>query len=195
MKRYDAGTRHPVALVLNGVSRRGYCEPRMLLSDFLREELGATGVHVGCEHGICGACTVRIDGAAVRSCLALAVQADGCHVQTVEGLSPGADGLSDLQEAFRPNHALQCGFCTPGILMACDEFLDRLSVHASAKAAEGAPSEAQVREMLSAHLCRCTGYTNIVTAVLQVAAQRQAGARSGPSSGGSRRHGGTEVGR
>jgi 2-furoyl-CoA dehydrogenase 2Fe-2S iron sulfur subunit len=170
MKRYDRDARHRVALVLNGVARSGYCEPRVLLSDFLREELGTTGVHVGCEHGICGACTVRIDGIAVRSCLTLAVQVEGCRVASVEGLAPAGGALGDLQEAFRRHHALQCGFCTPGILMACDAFLD----------GQTKPSEAQVREMLSAHLCRCTGYTNIVTAVLEVAAGRHT-RRSGPA--------------
>ena len=169
MKRYDRDVRHRVALVLNSTARSGYCEPRTLLSDFLREELGTTGVHVGCEHGICGACTVRIDGIAVRSCLTLAVQVEGCRVESVEGLVPIGGALGDLQQAFRRNHALQCGFCTPGILMACDEFLDR----------ETEPSEAQVREMLSGHLCRCTGYTNIVNAILEVAAERH-NRRSGP---------------
>jgi 2-furoyl-CoA dehydrogenase 2Fe-2S iron sulfur subunit len=162
MKRYDGGSRYPVTVVLNGVARHAYCEPRTLLCDFLREALGTTGVHVGCEHGICGACTVRVDGVPVRSCLSLAVQADGRRIQTVEGLAPASGLLSDVQEAFRRNHALQCGFCTPGILMACDDFLSR----------EPAPNEAQVRELLSAHLCRCTGYTSIVTAILEVAAER-----------------------
>ncbi len=170
MKRYHRDARHGVALVLNGVARTGYCEPRTLLSDFLREELGATGVHVGCEHGICGACTVRVDGVAVRSCLTLAVQIEGCSVASVEGLAPEGGALGDLQEAFRRHHALQCGFCTPGILMACDAFLDR----------ETAPTEAQVREMLAGHLCRCTGYTGIVHAVLDVAAARHT-RRSGPA--------------
>lgn len=167
MKRYDRGARHPVTLNVNGVARIGYCEPRTLLSDFLRDQLGATGVHVGCEHGICGACTVRIDGIAVRSCLTLAVQVDGRRVDTVEGLAPGAEALGDLQQAFRRHHALQCGFCTAGILMSCSDFLER----------NPGPTEDQVREMLSGHLCRCTGYTNIVSAVLDVAAQRGAGAK------------------
>ena len=163
MKRYEGGAHHAVTFVLNGVPRRGHCEPRMLLSDFLREEIGATGVHVGCEHGICGACTVRVDGVAVRSCLVLAVQVEGCQVHTVEGLAPAPDALGDLQAAFKRHHALQCGFCTPGILMACDEFLSRVA----------APSEEDVRALLSAHLCRCTGYTNLVRAVLEVAAERR----------------------
>jgi 2-furoyl-CoA dehydrogenase 2Fe-2S iron sulfur subunit len=156
-----------IELVLNGVKRSGACEPRTLLSDFLRQELGATGTHVGCEHGVCGACTVRIDGVASRSCLSLAVQAEGRAIDTVEGLNngvgkPGHDGLSDLQEAFRRNHALQCGFCTAGILMSCADYLER----------RPDPTEHEVREMLSGHLCRCTGYTNIVKAVLETAAER-----------------------
>jgi len=156
-----------IELVLNGTRRSGACEPRTLLSDFLRQELGATGTHVGCEHGVCGACTVRIDGVASRSCLSLAVQAEGRAIDTVEGLNngvaePGHDGLSDLQEAFRRNHALQCGFCTAGILMSCADYLER----------RPDPTEPEVREMLSGHLCRCTGYTNIVKAVLETAAGR-----------------------
>ena len=161
MKRYAGDERHLVKIVLNGRAREGWCEPRLLLSDFLRQALGATGTHVGCEHGVCGACTVRIEGEPARACLTLAVQADGLRVDTVEGLAPG-EGLSDLQAAFRRHHALQCGFCTSGILMSCSAFLERTPQ----------PSEAQVREMLSGHLCRCTGYTNIVQAVLDVAASR-----------------------
>lgn len=150
-----------ITLTLNGRERSGYCEPRELLSDFLRHELGATGTHVGCEHGVCGACTVRVDGVAARSCLMLAVQAEHRAIDTVEGLAP-AEGLGDLQEAFRRHHALQCGFCTAGILMSCADYLERVRE----------PSEAQVRDMLSGHLCRCTGYTPIVAAVLDVAASR-----------------------
>ncbi len=162
MKRLAAESLHRVSVTLNGRPRSGHCEPRMLLSDFLRSELGATGVHVGCEHGVCGACTVRIDGVAQRSCLCLAVAVDGRAVETVEGLA-GTDGaLSDLQAAMRRNHALQCGFCTPGILMSAAEFLDRTP----------RPNETQVREMLSGHLCRCTGYTGIVRAILEVARER-----------------------
>ena len=162
MKRYDANARHGVTLTLNGLSRTGWAEPRTLLSDFLRETLGATGTHVGCEHGVCGACTVRLDGSAVRSCLTLAVQVEGRHVDTIEGLAKG-DALDDLQAAFRRHHALQCGFCTAGILMSAADFLAR----------EAAPSEQQVREMLSGHLCRCTGYTPIVFAIREVAAARE----------------------
>jgi 2-furoyl-CoA dehydrogenase 2Fe-2S iron sulfur subunit len=154
---------HTVTLRLNGAERTGNCEPRTLLSDFLRQELGATGVHVGCEHGVCGACTVTIDGVAQRSCLTLAVAAEGRDVQTVEGLAPESGALSTLQAAFRRHHALQCGFCTPGILMSCVDFLSRVPD----------PDEAQVREMLSGHLCRCTGYSNIVAAILEAAARHR----------------------
>lgn len=165
MKHYEKNTEYPVTIVLNGAARTAPAESRMLLSDFLRHKLGATGTHVGCEHGICGACTVRVDGVAQRACMQLAVQADGRRVDTVEGLNRGADAeLGDLQAAFKRHHALQCGFCTAGILMSCSHFLERVP----------APSEQQVRDMLSGHLCRCTGYTNIVNAVLDVAAQRQA---------------------
>ena len=165
MKHYEKNMEYPVTITLNGMTRSAPAEARMLLSDFLRHKLGATGTHVGCEHGICGACTVRVDGVAQRSCMQLAVQADGRRVDTVEGLSRGAAAeLGDLQAAFKRHHALQCGFCTAGILMSCSHFLERVP----------APSEQQVRDMLSGHLCRCTGYTNIVNAVLDVAAQRQA---------------------
>lgn len=157
-----------IQLTLNGQQRTGHCEPRTLLSDFLRDSLGATGTHVGCEHGVCGACTVRIDGVAGRSCLTLAVQAEGRQIDTVEGLAGGRDQLSDLQEAFRRNHALQCGFCTAGILMSCADYLQR----------RPNPTELEVREMLSGHLCRCTGYTNIVKAVLETAQSRRASAQT-----------------
>lgn len=159
MKKLKGEERHAVTVVLNGVRRSGWCEPRMLLSDFVRQELGATGTHVGCEHGVCGACTVMIDGVAQRSCLALAVQADGRELTTVEGLAAVPEKMSALQEAFRRNHALQCGFCTAGILISATDFLRRVP----------RPTEAQVREMLSGHLCRCTGYTNIVRAIMEVA--------------------------
>ena len=164
MKKHVKSEPAVIRLTLNGQERSGSCEPRTLLSDFLRDGLGATGTHVGCEHGVCGACTVRIDGVAARSCLTLAVQVDGRRVDTVEGLAGGQDGLSDLQEAFRRNHALQCGFCTAGILMSCADYLER----------KPDPSEQEVRDMLSGHLCRCTGYTNIVKAVLETAAARRA---------------------
>ena len=152
-----------VSLTLNGRKASGQAEPRMLLSDFLRHVLGATGTHVGCEHGVCGCCTVLIDGTAVRSCLTLAIQAEGREVTTVEALA-GPDGkLSPLQQAFQNNHALQCGFCTPGILMSFTDFLAR----------HPHPSEAEIVDVLSGHLCRCTGYAGIVSAVLE-ATSRQA---------------------
>jgi 2-furoyl-CoA dehydrogenase 2Fe-2S iron sulfur subunit len=164
MKHYEKYVGAVIKITLNGRARTASVEPRMLLSDCLRHKLGATGTHVGCEHGVCGACTVMVEGIAVRSCLHLAVQADGLRINTVEGLNrDDSDGLNDLQLAFRQNHALQCGFCTAGILMSCTDFLARVPM----------PTELQVRDMLSGHLCRCTGYTNIVTAVLQVAAERQ----------------------
>lgn len=162
MKRYDKDIRHPITLRLNGAPRTGVAEPRLLLSDFLRHELGATGTHVGCEHGVCGACTVQIDGVACRACLTLAVQIEGREVRTVEGLAPADALLGDLQAAFKRHHALQCGFCTAGILMSASDFLSRVS----------APTEQQVREMVAGHLCRCTGYTPIVLAILDVARGR-----------------------
>ena len=154
-----ARDRHEITITLNGRPATGHAEPRMLLSDFLRQELGATGTHVGCEHGICGACTVRIDGKAVRSCLTLAVQADGRRVDTVEGLAGEGSKLSVLQEAFRRNHALQCGFCTAGILMSLDHYLE---INPEA-------SQEQLREVIGGHLCRCTGYTQIVNAAVEAA--------------------------
>ena len=154
---------HPVTIKLNGRTRQGHSAPRMLLSDYLRHELGLTGTHVGCEHGVCGACTVRLDGVACRSCLTLAVQADGRRIDTVEGLA-GEDGvLSELQAAFKRHHALQCGFCTAGILMSSADWLERL------RAQGRRPTEQEVRDMLSGHLCRCTGYTPIVSALMEVA--------------------------
>jgi aerobic-type carbon monoxide dehydrogenase small subunit (CoxS/CutS family) len=148
-----------VELTVNGEAVRRSVSVRMLLSDFLRHELGLTGTHVGCEHGVCGCCTVLIDGAAVRSCLTLAVQAEGRAVTTVESLADGGGKLNALQQAFQNNHALQCGFCTPGILMSFTDFLAR-NPH---------PSEAEVVEVLGGHLCRCTGYAGIVAAVLEAA--------------------------
>jgi aerobic-type carbon monoxide dehydrogenase small subunit (CoxS/CutS family) len=143
-----------IDLTVNGVRRRGEAEPRLLLSDFLRHELGLTGTHVGCEHGVCGACTVLLDGVSVRSCLTLAVQAEGAEVTTVEGLEWGP-----LQEAFRRHHALQCGFCTPGILIAATDLLRRGNT----------PSREEIVDMLSGQLCRCTGYEPIVDAIQEVA--------------------------
>jgi aerobic-type carbon monoxide dehydrogenase small subunit (CoxS/CutS family) len=144
-----------VDVVVNGRLRSESVEPRLLLSDFLRHTLGLTGTHVGCEHGVCGACTVRLDGVAVRSCLLLAAQVDGRELQTVEGLA--ADGeLTPLQEAFRSEHALQCGFCTPGILMTAADLLGR-----------GPPTREEVTDALSGQICRCTGYEPIVRAILK----------------------------
>jgi 2-furoyl-CoA dehydrogenase 2Fe-2S iron sulfur subunit len=139
----------------------GEAEPRMLLTDFLRHTIGATGTHVGCEHGVCGACTISVDGMMARACLTLAVQIEGCELRTVEGLAPAPGRLSVLQAAFRRHHALQCGFCTAGILMSLEVFL-----HAHPE-----PTEAQLRDLLSGHLCRCTGYTPIIRAALEAAAQ------------------------
>jgi aerobic-type carbon monoxide dehydrogenase small subunit (CoxS/CutS family) len=147
-----------IELTVNGRRYSETVEPRLLLSDFLRSRLGLTGTHVGCEHGVCGACTVRLDGVAVRSCLLLAVQADGAELVTVEGLA--RDGkLTRLQQAFHEHHALQCGFCTPGILVAAEDLLLRAA----------APSREEIVDMLSGQLCRCTGYTPIVEAIHEVA--------------------------
>ncbi|MBV8698132.1 MAG: (2Fe-2S)-binding protein [Bradyrhizobium sp.] len=151
--------RHDVALTVNGAAYRGRVESRMLLSDFLRHDLRLAGTHVGCEHGVCGACTVLVDGAPVRSCLMLAVQADGRELMTIEGLAGDAERLHPIQQAMHSHHGLQCGYCTPGILMTMTAFLKE---HPS-------PSEHEVREALSGNLCRCTGYQNIVDAVLAAA--------------------------
>jgi carbon-monoxide dehydrogenase small subunit len=161
-----SATRHRVSLMVNGASRTADIEARALLSDVLRHELGLSGTHVGCEQGVCGACTVLFDGLPVRACLMLAVQATGHAITTVEGLA-GADGTLDgLQTAFRDTHALQCGYCTPGILITMRAFLDE----------HPAPSEAEIREALSGNLCRCTGYQHIVDAVLLAAARRRGAA-------------------
>jgi carbon-monoxide dehydrogenase small subunit len=148
---------------VNGVEREGYTEARRTLVDFLREDLELTGTHVGCEHGVCGACTVMLDGAPVRSCLMFAVQAEGSEIRTIEGLV-GVDGeLHPLQAAFRDNHSFQCGFCTPGFMMTSLWLLD-----------EGPLTEAQVRHQLSGNLCRCTGYQSIVAGVLDALGQTHA---------------------
>jgi len=150
-----------IAVTVNGAVYRRRVEGRLLLSDFLRNELGLTGTHVGCEHGVCGACTVIMDGDSIRSCLTLAVQADGAAVETVEGL--GTTGaLNPLQKAFQDHHALQCGFCTPGFLMACTDMLRRLKL----------ATDAEIREALSGNICRCTGYEHIVNAVREAVQQR-----------------------
>lgn len=161
MSRLPAARRHTVQFTLNGKPCSGEAEPRMLLTDFLRHQIGATGTHVGCEHGVCGACTVEIDGKLARACLALAVQTDSCAVRTVEGLAPAPGRLGILQAAFKRNHALQCGFCTAGILMSLDHFLRE----------NPRPSEAAVRDLLTGHLCRCTGYTPITRAAMEAAAE------------------------
>jgi len=149
-----------ITVTVNGASYSRTVESRLTLADFIRHELLLTGTHVGCEHGVCGACTVLIDGASVRACLLLAVQANGKSIETVEGLADG-DKLNPLQEAFRDHHGLQCGFCTPGMLMTLTEFLRE----------QPNPTEAEVREAISGNLCRCTGYQAIVDAALD-AAQR-----------------------
>jgi carbon-monoxide dehydrogenase small subunit len=151
--------RHEITLSVNGTSYQRSVESRLLLSDFLRHELGLAGTHVGCEHGVCGACTVLFDGAPIRSCLMLAVQANGHELSTVEGLASAADALSPIQQAMHDHHGLQCGYCTPGILMTMTAFLKE---HPD-------PSEAEIREALSGNLCRCTGYQNIVDAMLAAA--------------------------
>ena len=144
-----------IELMVNGKAYEGSAEPRVTLADFLREELDLTGTHLGCEHGVCGACTVLVDGHAIRSCLMLAVQAEGHDVQTVEGLAADDGTLHPIQEAFAQEHALQCGFCTPGFLMAIAEYLRE----------EPDPQRDDIRKRLSGNLCRCTGYQNIVNAV------------------------------
>ncbi len=155
MTRYAGDEKHEVRLHVNGQERRGQAEPRMLLSDFLRHELHLYGTHVGCEHGVCGACTVIINGRPQRSCTQYALQADGAKIETVEGLAEG-ETLTELQEAFRRHHALQCGFCTAGILMSATQFLHETP----------GPTREQVRDMLSGHICRCTGYHGIVEAIM-----------------------------
>ncbi len=157
---------HPISLTVNGQRVAREVEARLLLSDFLRHDLELTGTHVGCEHGVCGACTILVDGEAVRSCLMFAVQADGTRVETVESLG-NEDSLNPLQEAFREAHGLQCGFCTPGILMTLGPFLRE----------NPSPSEAEIRAALSGNLCRCTGYAGIVEAV-KLAARRAAPAKT-----------------
>ena len=161
MPRLSAEERHRVAFMLNGRPVEGQAEPRMLLTDFLRHVLGMTGTHVGCEHGVCGACTIEVDGVPARACLMLAVQADGATLRTVEGLAPEPGRLSVLQQAFRRHHALQCGFCTPGILMSLDYYLRD----------NPDPQEEDIRTFLTGHLCRCTGYVPIVAAALDAAAR------------------------
>ncbi len=151
-------------VVVNGVVHEEMVDPRLLLSDYLRINLGLTGTHVGCEHGVCGSCTVLIDGASARSCLMLAIQANGLEINTVESLG-SPEKLNPLQKAFNEHHGLQCGFCTPGMLMTATEMLQKYPLK----------TDEEIRELLSGNLCRCTGYQGIVDAVRQCARQRDAG--------------------
>jgi 2-furoyl-CoA dehydrogenase 2Fe-2S iron sulfur subunit len=165
--------RHRVRFTLNGEKVEAFAEPRMLLTDFIRHEIGATGTHVGCEHGICGACTIRVNGQAVRACLMLAVQADGCVIETVEGLAAKDGTLSVLQAAFHRNFALQCGYCTPGFLMSLSEYLERVEN----------PTEEDIRVALSGNICRCTGYAEIVNAALEAAKEIRTSKKSNAEMG------------
>jgi carbon-monoxide dehydrogenase small subunit len=154
----DSNERSVTRTITVTANGRAYTERvpvRKTLADFIREDLGLTGTHLGCEHGVCGACTVRLDGAIVRSCLMFAVQADGHELQTIEGVAPGEEELSPVQEAFREHHGLQCGFCTPGMIITATELLER----------NDDPSEEEIRAAMSGNLCRCTGYQFIVDAV------------------------------
>ena len=153
---------NPIRLTVNGVTYEKTVEPRLLLVDFLRQELHLTGTHAGCEHGVCGACTIILDGDSVRACLMFAVQADGCKIETVESLG-SVDRLNPLQESFRNHHALQCGFCTPGMLMTATDLLKKYPL----------ASDDEIREGLSGNLCRCTGYEHIVQAVRTAVGQRE----------------------
>jgi carbon-monoxide dehydrogenase small subunit len=153
------GEKRLVRVKVNGKAYEAEAEVRMHLADFIRQELGLTGTHIGCEHGVCGACTILLDGKSARSCLMLAVQADGHEILTIEGIAPSEEELHPLQEAFRDNHGLQCGFCTPGMLTTLLEFLRD----------NPDPTEAEVREAISGNLCRCTGYQGIVAAALDAA--------------------------
>ena len=153
-----------VRVTVNGEARQGLAEPRTLLADFLRQELGLTGTHVGCEQGVCGACTVRVDGELVRSCLMFAVQAEGASIETVEGMARGAE-LHPIQQAFHEEHGLQCGFCTPGLLLTTAALLER----------DPDPSEAEISLALSGNVCRCTGYIGVVAAVQAAAGKLREG--------------------
>ena len=156
---------HLVKLNLNGVEREGACESRTTLLDFIRHDLGSTGTHAGCEHGVCGACTILVDGASTRSCLMLAIQANGLEINTVESLG-SPEQLNPLQKAFNEHHGLQCGFCTPGMLMTATEMLQKYPLK----------TDEEIRELLSGNLCRCTGYQGIVDAVRECAQMRDSGA-------------------
>lgn len=165
MLEVEAGHKTTINFSLNGKTVSARAEPRMQLADLLRHVFRQYGTHVGCEHGICGACTVLVDGRAVRSCLMFAAQIEGASVVTIEGLAGEGGVLNDLQAAFRKHHALQCGFCTPGILASATQFLNDSKD----------PTEHEVRDMLSGHICRCTGYTAIVEAILATARGRKSG--------------------
>jgi 2-furoyl-CoA dehydrogenase 2Fe-2S iron sulfur subunit len=163
MPQLNKDARHPVTFTLNGTEVTDHASPRMLLSDFLTHTIGITSCHVGCEHGVCGACTVLIDGVVSRACLTFAVQADGATIETAESLASDAGELSDLQKSFRKHHGLQCGYCTPGILMSLTAWLKD----------NPKPTEEELRDMLSGHLCRCTGYVGMVKAVLDYCETRK----------------------
>jgi 2-furoyl-CoA dehydrogenase 2Fe-2S iron sulfur subunit len=162
MLKIEARCKYAIRLRLNGKDVSGQAEPRMHLADFLRHVLNAPGTHVGCEHGVCGACTVLVDGVPARACLTYAVQTENCSVDTVEGLAKGGT-LNGLQQSFSRHGALQCGFCTPGILMSVTRFLEDVPD----------PDEAQVRDVLSGHICRCTGYQSIIDAILTYTRERK----------------------
>lgn len=153
-----------ISVTINGRDYRGEVEPRRLLADFIRDDLGLTGTHLGCEHGVCGACTILWNGEPIRSCLIFAVQADGAELRTVEGLAPSPEELHPLQSAFWELHGLQCGFCTPGILLTAEALLNE----------NPEPGEDEIREWISGNLCRCTGYQNIITAIQETAKKRLA---------------------
>jgi carbon-monoxide dehydrogenase small subunit len=159
---------HHVKLKVNGIERSAYAPSRRLLSDFIRQELGLTGTHVGCEHGACGACTILLDSQPVRSCLLFAVQADGAEIETIEGLATGPDDLHPVQQAFWDHHGLQCGFCTPGMVLTAKALLEE----------NPDPSEAEIREAIAGNICRCTGYVFIVDAIKAAAESMR-----GPSDG------------
>jgi aerobic-type carbon monoxide dehydrogenase small subunit (CoxS/CutS family) len=161
---------HLIRVRVNGREHELAVESRRTLADMLRDDLGYTGTHLGCEHGICGACTVLVDGVPARACLMFGVQADGRDIATVEGLADGED-LSDLQQAFSDRHGLQCGFCTPGFLMLAEGYL---AEQRAPDGPGGEPAEEQIREVVAANLCRCTGYQGIVEAVLETARRRRA---------------------
>jgi 2-furoyl-CoA dehydrogenase 2Fe-2S iron sulfur subunit len=163
MPQLNKDARHPVTFTLNGTEVTDHASPRMLLSDFLTHTIGITSCHVGCEHGVCGACTVLIDGVVSRACLTFAVQADGTTIETAESLASDEGELSDLQKSFRKHHGLQCGYCTPGILMSLTAYLKDTPK----------PTEEELRDMLSGHLCRCTGYVGMVKAVLDYCETRE----------------------